>query len=425
MRKIELLSQMQVRNAKPDKGRFVKRLLDGAGLYLQATLGKDGVNKNWIFRYELDRVRHDMGIGPLHTIGLADARRKARELRQQILDGIDPLDARTEEREERRAKAQAARAEKAKAQTFAQCAEKYLAVHGGKWKNAKHAAQWRSSLETHAYPILADIDVADIDEGHLVRVLQPIWKKVPETARRVRGRIESVLGYATVSKFRSGDNPARWRNHLETLLGGTQKVVEHHAALPFVECPAFMVELRARKSASAPALEFAILTAARTSEVIGARWSEISLKSKVWTVPGSRMKAGVEHRVPLTDRAVALLKALPARRSDFVFGTAVTGKPLSNMALLEMLRGMRPGLTVHGFRSTFRDWAAERTSLPRDVAERALAHGIKNKTEAAYERTDLFNKRRKLMEQWERFLTTAPVDDNVADLSRERKRLRG
>jgi len=403
MRKIELLSQMQVRNAKPDKGRFVKRLLDGAGLYLQATLGTDGVNRNWIFRYELDGVRQDMGIGPLHTIGLADARRKARELRAQILDGVDPLEARTEQRVERREKAQAVRAEQAKAQTFAQCTEKYLTVHGTKWRNAKHAAQWRATLEAYAYPVIGDLNVSDIDEGHLVRVLQPIRKKIPETARRVRGRIEAVLGYATVSKFRSGDNPARWRNHLETLLGGTQKAVKHHAALPFIDAPAFMAELRGQKSPSASALEFAILTAGRTGEVIGARWSEIDLKHKTWTVPASRMKAKREHRVPLCDRAVAILKGLE-HRGDFVFGTAVTGKPLSNMALLELLRGVRPGVTTHGFRSSFRDWASERTNFPPDVVEMALAHTITNKVEAAYRRGDLFEKRRKLMEAWAGFL---------------------
>jgi integrase len=414
MRRIELLTEKQVRNAKPDKGKFVKRLLDGAGLILQATLGKDGTNRNWIFRYERDGVRHDMGIGPLHTVGLAEARRRARDLRLLILDGVDPLEARNEERAERRAKAQAVRAEQAKALTFAQCAEKYLAVHGGKWKSDKHASQWRATLETYAYPVIGDLNVADIDEGHLVRVLQPIWRTIPETARRVRGRIEAVLGYATVSKFRSGDNPARWRSHLETLLGGTQKVVEHHAALPFVECPAFMVELRGRESTSATALEFAILTAARTGEAIGARWSEIDLKHKTWTIPKERMKAKREHRVPLCERAVQILKGID-RRGDLVFGSAVTGRSLSNMALLELLRGMRPGsgLTVHGFRSSYRDWASERTNFAREVVEMALAHAVGDKVEAAYRRGDLFEKRRKLMEAWAGFLARPVVAESA------------
>jgi integrase len=269
--------------------------------------------------------------------------------------------------------------------------------------DTKHAWQWQQSLEAHAYPVIGNLNVADIDEGHLVRVLQPIWREIPETARRLRGRIEAVLGYATVSKFRTGDNPARWRNHLQTLLGGTQRVVEHHAALPFDEAPAFMAELRGRKSLSAAALEFAILTAARTGEVIGARWSEIDLKHKTWTVSKERMKAKREHRVPLCDRAVEILKGMD-RRGDFVFGSAVTGKPLSNMGMLELLRGMRPGLTVHGFRSGFRDWAAERTSFPREVAEMALAHTVADKVEAAYRRGDLFEKRRKLMQAWSDFL---------------------
>jgi integrase len=420
MRKIELLTEKQVRNAKPDKGKFVKRLLDGAGLYLQATAGKDGVNRNWILRYELDGARHDMGIGPLHTVGLAEARRRARDLRLQILDGVDPLEAREEERAERRAKAQAARAEMAKVTTFRQCVDLYLKKHGAKWQNAKHAAQWRSTLKTYAYDVLGDLNVADIDQGHLVKVLEPIWRTKAETARRVRGRIEAILTFATAYKFRTGDNPAR-RDLINTLLGGTQKVVEHHAALPFDECPAFMVELRGRKSTSAAALEFAILTAGRTGEVIGARWDEIDLKHKTWIIPKERMKAKREHRVALCDRAVQILKGID-RRGDMVFGSAVTGRPLSNMALLELLRGMRPGagLTVHGFRSSFRDWASERTNFAREVVEMALAHAVGDKVEAAYRRGDLFEKRRKLMEAWAGFLArpVAAEADNVLSIKR-------
>lgn len=419
MRVVDRLSEKQIKNAKPDQGKFVKRLLDGNGLYLQATLSKTGgVNRNWVFRYELDGQRRDMGIGSLHDVGLAAARQKAKDLREQIvLKGIDPLETRNDEKAQRRAERQAKRAEKAKAQTFAQCVEKYLAVHGDKWKNAKHSAQWRATLETYAYPVIGDLNVADIDEGHLVRVLQPIWKKIPETARRVRGRIEAVLGYATVSKFRAGDNPARWRNHLETLLGGTQKAVEHHAAIPFTETPTFIAELRARKSTSASALEFLILTAARTGEAIGARWPEIDLKQKIWTVPPGRMKGKREHRVPLSPRAVEILKGLD-RRGSFVFGSTVTNKPLSNMALLELLRGMRPGVTTHGFRSSFRDWASERTNFPREVAEAALAHVIPDKVEAAYRRGDLFEKRRRLMDSWAGFLAKpAATGATVVDLT--------
>jgi integrase len=401
MRITNRLTEKQVRNAKPGKGNFLARLLDGGGLYLQATLSKaGGVNRNWVFRYERNGKRRDMGLGSLHDVGLAAARQKANELREQlVLEGIDPLEARNDERAKHRAMC----AEKARAQTFRECVERYLSVHESKWKNRKHAQQWRSSLETYAYPVMGSLNVADIDEAHLVRVLQPIWKKIPETAGRVRGRIEAVLGYATVSKFRSGDNPARWRNHLQTLLGGTQKAVEHHAALPLVEAPTFMAELRERKSMSALALEFLILTAARTGEVIGARWSEIDLDARAWTIPKERMKAKAEHRVPLSPPAIEILKALEPR-GEFVFGTAVTGKPLSNMALLELLRGMRPGTTTHGFRSTFRDWAAERTNYPNHVVDMALAHTISDKVEAAYRRGDLFEKRRRLMEAWAGFL---------------------
>jgi integrase len=401
MRITNRLTEKQVRNAKPGKDNFLARLLDGGGLYLQATLSKTGgVNRNWVFRYERNGKRRDMGLGSLHDVGLAAARQKAKELREQlVLEGIDPLEARNE----KRAKHRAICAEKARARTFRECVEMYLSVHESKWKNRKHAQQWRATLETYAYPVIGDLNVADIDEAHLVRALQPIWKRVPETARRVRGRIEAVLGYATVSKFRSGDNPARWRNHLQTLLGGTHKAVEHDAALPFVEAPIFIAELRTQKFTSAWALEFLILTVARTGEVIGARWSEIDLEARTWTIPKERMKAKAEHRVPLAPRAIEILERLE-RRGEFVFGSAVSGRSLSNMAMLKLLRGMRPGITTHGFRSTFRDWAAERTHFPRDVVEMALAHAVGNKVEAAYRRGDLFEKRRRLMEQWARFL---------------------
>ena len=360
-----------------------------------------------------------MGLGPLHTVGLAEARQKARELRKQLLEGIDPLDSRNEAK----AKAQTARAQQAKVRTFRQCAEYYFAVHRGKWSNGKHARQWLSTLETYAYPIIGDLNVSDIDEAHLLKVLQPIWTRIPETASRVRARIENVLGYAIASRFRQGDNPARWQGHLKTLLGGAKKDVEHHAALPFADAPAFIAELRGRKSSSAWALEFLILTAARTKEVIGAQWSEIDIEKRIWTIPAARMKAKVEHRVPLASRAIEILSAQP-RRGDYVFSNAMS-KPLSNMALLELLRGMRPGKTVHGFRSTFRDWAAERTNFPNHVAEKALAHTIGDKVEAAYRRGELFAKRAKMMEQWVRFLgEQRGADSSISDLTNERERRR-
>jgi len=419
--RIGRLKQKQIEHARPDKGRRVILISDGGNLYLQATIAKDGaaVNRSWLFRYEMDGERHDMGLGPLHTLGLADARQRALELRQQIKRGLDPLD----ERKEAKAARLANKAQQAKAVTFKQCAEMYLDVHADRWKNPKHRAQWRSTLETYAYPVIGDLAVADIEEPHLLKILQPIWKRIPETASRLRARIENVLGYATASRFRHGDNPARWRGHLKTLLGGAQKDVEHHAALPFLEAPAFMAELRNRKSTSARALEFLILTASRTNEVIGATWdNEIDLKTKTWTIPAGRMKAGVEHRVPLCDRAVEILKALP-HRGVHVFAGA-DGKPLSNMALLQMLRGLRPGLTVHGFRSSFRDWAAERTNYPNHVAEMALAHKISDKVEAAYRRGELLAKRTKMMTEWSRFLAKLPASgtDEPADLAAERNR---
>ena len=405
MRLVNRLSEKTVRNAEPDPGKFVKKLPDGNRLYLQVTRSTNGgVNRNWVFRYGRDGSEHWMGLGSLLDVGLAAARQKARQLNEQMaLDGIDPLEAREAERAERRAKAQAARAEKARALTFAECAEKYRMVHGGKWRSAKHAAQWLATLEAYAYPVIGNLNVADIDEAHLVRVLQPIWTRIPVTAQRVRGRIEAVLGYATVAKFRTGDNPARWRNHMQTLLGGASQVIEHHSALPFAEAPAFMSELRERPTVSARALEFLILTAARTGEVIGACWPEMDLRAATWTIPKERMKAHAAHRVPLGPRAIEILAGLP-RKGEFVFASAITGKPLHDMVLLELLQRMRPEVTTHGFRSTFRDWAAETTSYPNYVVEMALSHAIPGKVEAAYRRGDLFAKRRNLMEVWDAFL---------------------
>jgi integrase len=404
VRLVNRLTEKTVRNAEPDPGKFVKKLPDGNRLYLQVTRSTGGgVNRNWVYRYGRDGAEHWMGLGSLLDVGLAAARQKARQLGEQMaLDGADPLEAREVERAERRAKVQAARAEKARALTFAECAAKYHVVHGSKW-HPKHAAQWLATLKEYAFPVIGDLNVADIDEAHLVRVLQPIWAQKHVTAQRVRGRIEAVLGYATVAKFRTGDNPARWRNHLQTLLGGAQKVIEHHAALSFAEVPAFMSELRDRPTMSARALEFLILTAARTGEVIGARWSEIDLQARTWTIPATRMKAKNEHRVPLSPRAVEILKGLP-RKGEFVFGSAVTGKPLHDDTLLDLLRRARSGVTTHGFRSTFHDWCSERTNYPNHVVEMALAHAIPTAVEKAYRRGDLFEKRRKLMEAWAAFL---------------------
>jgi integrase len=410
MGQVKRLTARQVMTAKPEAGRRAAMLADGGNLYLQATIGKDDtVRRSWVFRYELDGRRHDLGLGPLDTLNLVEAREKARLLRQQLVDGIDPFEAKRQAKKERLAKLAA----EARAMTFRQCAEACMKSHADGWKNAKHAAQWRSTLETYAYPVLGDLAVDDIATAHIVRVLQPIWKEKPETASRVRGRIEKVLGWATVRGFRSEDNPARWRGHLQELFAAKGKVrpVEHHAALSFTDVPAFMAALRSRNSLSARALEFTILTAVRTGETIGAMWGEIDFAAKTWTIPAARMKAGKAHKVPLSDRAAEILASLP-REGEHIF-------PLSNMAMLELLRGMRPGTTVHGFRSTFRDWAAERTSYPNHVAEAALAHTIGDKVEKAYRRGDLFEKRRRLMADWATWCSRpVPTGATVTSIAR-------
>jgi integrase len=376
-------------------------LPDGGNLLLQVSTGSGGaINRSWVFKYEQDGKRHELGLGGLHTVSLADARDKARTLRQQLLEGVDLLEAKHAVKRERLAR----KAEQAKAVTFRQCAEMYLASHEDGWKNPKHREQWRSTLATYAYPVIGNLAVADIDTPHVIRVLEPIWKTIPETASRLRARIEAVLGFATVDGFRHGDNPARWRSHLAGRFPAKGKIreVKHHAALTYTELPQFMAELRSRDSVSAQALEFTILAAARTGEVIGAKWDELDLKAKTWTVPVGRMKAGKKHVVPLPDRAVEILEGLP-RKGKHVFANG-DGHALSNMAMLQLLRGMQRGLTVHGFRSTFTDWAHEQTAFPAPVIDMALAHKVSDKVEAAYRRGDLFEKRRRLMAQWARFL---------------------
>jgi integrase len=421
--RIALLKQKEIEHAAPPRGRKAILLADGGNLYLQATRSSDGtINRSWIFRYQEGfkadgrRRRHDLGLGPLHTFGLAAARQRALELRQQIKLGNDPLESRRKAKRERLAR----QAEAAKAVTFEQCAEMFLKRHSKRWKNAKHRAQWASTLKTYAYPIIGKFNVIDVDVAHIQKVLAPIWDKIPETASRVQKRIENILDFATASKFRAGENPARWSGNLKQLIGPAPKKAGHHAALPFLEAPAFMAGLRGRNSTSAQALEFTILTAARTAEVIGATWEEIDLDGKTWTVPGERMKAKAEHKVPLTKPAIELLDAMPKPRHGLIFRSGNGNAALSNMAMLELLRGMRPGLTVHGFRSTFRDWAAERTNYPNHVAEKALAHKVSDAVEAAYRRGDLAKKRAGMMKQWSDFLATPLKPARVSDFAEER-----
>ncbi len=390
------LSALQIKNAtKP--GLYS----DGHGLALQVS--KWGT-KSWIFRWQQDGVPHKLGLGPLHTVSLAEARKRAADARLTVLDGHNPI-------VQRRVKRVAFRAEAAKLITFKECAESYIAANEAGWKNDKHRAQWSATFnETHrgkkrfpaATEAINDLPVSVIDTGLVLKVLEPIWSTRTESASRIRGRIESVLNWATVRNYRSGENPARWRGHLENVLPQRSKVqkVKHHAALPYKDIAAFISELRTHDGVSARALEFTILTATRTGETIGATWDEIDFEELAWIIAATRMKAGREHRIPLCDRAIEILDGLP-REGKFVFIGAAKGRPLSNMAMLELLRGMRvKGLTVHGFRSTFRDWAAERTAHPNHVVEAALAHVVADKTEAAYRRGDLFEKRRRLMEDW-------------------------
>jgi integrase len=384
---------------------------DGGGLVLQISKWR---TKAWLFRYERAGRERQMGLGPVSTLSLAEAREKARQARKLLLDGIDPIEA-------RKAARTTGRLEAARGMTFKECAERHISAHEASWRNEKHREQWKSTLARYAYPIIGDLSVAAIDTTLVVKVIEPIWMTKPETAARIRGRVENVLDWATVRGFRAGDNPARWRGHLDKLLParGRVKPVKHHAALPYAEIPNFMAELRDRDSISARALELTILTAARTGEVTGARWPEFDFAARTWTVPGERMKARREHRIPLSDRALEILAALPRERGNqFIFIGASAGKPLSNMAMLELLRGMRPGYVPHGFRSTFRDWAAETTNFQNHVVEAALAHVVSDKVEAAYRRGDLFEKRRKLMEAWAAYCARPRMAAAVVTLSR-------
>ncbi len=363
---------------------------DGNGLYLQVS--KTG-SKSWIFMFSIAGKRHDMGLGSLRDVSLAEARVKAAEGRKAVLDGRNPIG----ERSHAKALAQA------KSLTFAECAAAYIEAHRPSWKNAKHGAQWESTLATYCGPIFGALPVAEVNTPLVMRALQPIWETKTETATRLRGRIESVLDWATVSGYRQGENPARWKGHLDNLLAKISKSrrTAHHPALPWPDLGQFMPALRQQGGVAAKALELAILTACRSGEVRGATWAEIDLEAALWTIPAERMKAGREHRVPLSPQALGLLRALPRFEGCELVFPGPSGKVLSDMSLTAVLRRMGRGdITVHGFRSTFRDWSAETTHYPREVCEHALAHGLPDKVEAAYMRSDLLNKRKELMTDW-------------------------
>ena len=383
------------RQSKPGK------YADGGQLWLQVS--KWGT-KSWLFRYNRHGKDRWHGLGAVDILSLAEARERARYCRKLLLDDIDPIDHRKAQRTQ-------ARLEAARAMTFRECAEAYIEAHRPSWKNPKHAAQWPSSLSTYAYPFFGDLPVADIDTPLVLKALEAIWSSKPETANRVRGRIELVLDWATARQYREGGNPARWRGHLDKLLPARSKLrtIKHHAALPYKDIATFMADLSREEGVSARALELVILTAARTGEVIGATWNEIDLDEKLWAIPPERMKAGKEHRIPLSDRAVGILNGLP-RDGRYVFPGGKAKMPLSNMAMLKTLQRMERGdLTVHGFRSTFRDWCAEQTAFSHEVAEMALAHAVGDKVEAAYRRGDMFEKRRRLMDDWASYCGRRPV----------------
>ena len=364
------------------------RHADGGNLYLNVTASGA---RSWVFMYVRGGRQREMGLGPARDVTLAEARDVALQHRRTIRSGFDPLEIRK------------AQVDKPSFGTFA---EDHIAAMETGWRNPKHRAQWRSTLKTYAAS-LRDLPVDRLETADVLACLTPIWSKKPETAARVRGRIEAVLDAAKAKGFRSGDNPAAWRGHLDNLLPKRSSLSRgHHAAMPIDDMPAFIAELRQAKGVSPRALEFTIMTAARSGEVLGARWFEIDIERRLWSVPAERMKGGREHRVPLTERAVAILEEMAASLlGDFVFPGSKLDAPLSNMALAMTLRRLdRAEVTAHGFRSTFRDWASERTSTPHEVCEMALAHAVADKTEAAYRRGDLFEKRRALMTAWANFL---------------------
>jgi integrase len=361
---------------------------DGAGLYLQIS---ERGTRSWVFRFDFAGKRREMGLGSAELFSLKQARQLAREAREHLQRGNDPIAI-------RQAKRDRIKADEAKRLTFKEALDGCLAARSSEWRSDKHRRQWRTSVEQHALPVLGSLPVDAIDVPHILKVLEPIWKTTPETANRVRARIERVLSWATAGKYRHGDNPARWRGALEHLLPATGKIkgnVQHLAALPYADVGAFIAELRTRNSVIARAVEFLILTAVRSGDVRGAHWDEI--KDGVWTIPGHRHKSGRDFRVPLSARAIEVMGE--PRPGELIFATE-RGRPLTDKMLLDLAKELRPGITVHGFRSGFRDWSAVRTSYSRDVIELALAHKIKGATEAAYWRDDALEKRRKLMEAW-------------------------
>lgn len=365
-----------------------------AGLYLQVR----GVSRSWILRSMVGGKRRDMGLGAFPEVPLALAREKARQAKAVVESGADPI-------LERQRAMSALKATQASALTFAQAATQYIDAKSAEWKNGKHRDQWVNTIETYANPVIGKLMVSDVRQEHILSLLQPIWTTKTETASRLRGRLEQVLDWARVRGYRDGENPARWRGHLDKLLPQPKKIakVEHFPALPVAEMPAFMAALREREGTGARALEFLALAAVRSNEVRNATWSEINLDEALWVIPASRMKASKEHRVPLSAPAVSLLRGLSRQAGTDIVFPGTKGQALSDMTLTAIMRRMGLKEVPHGLRSTFRDWTSERTNYPREVAEMALAHTIGNKVEAAYRRGDLFEKRQQMMADWAAF----------------------
>jgi integrase len=383
---------------------------DGGGLYLHVSA--PGA-KSWIFRWSREGKSRDMGLGTAgdDDVTLAEARELATDARRRVREGGDPI-------EDRRAKRNQKKLEAAKTISFRECAEAYITAHRAGWRNPKHAAQWPATLSSYVFPVFGSLPVHAVDVALVMKAIEPIWTEKPETASRIRGRIENVLDWATARGYRTGENPARWRGHIENLLPKKSKLrsVQHFTALPYAEVPAFMAELRQQEGIAAKALEFTNLTGARAGEVIGATWPEIDFEARLWVIPAGRMKIGQEHRRPLSEPTMSILAVLrELRQSEFIFPGQRVGRPLSNIAMLQLLRRMgHADLTVHGFRSSFSDWAAERTNFASEVREMALAHAVSDKVEAAYRRGDLFTKRRQLAEAWGRYCMTVATGEVVA-----------
>jgi integrase len=392
---------------------------DGQGLYLQVSQHGDSISKQWLYRFQINGRSRQMGLGSASTFSLAEARQRAEGPRKQVADRIDPIAARDKERLEQQA-------QQVERLTLKEAAERFIAGHEKKWTNVRHARQWRATLETYAYPRIGKLAVDAIGKAHIIEVLEPHWQSKTETMSRLRGRIEQILDWCRARGLRSGENPARWKGHLDKVFPDRKelKKVEHLAAMPYAQVPTFLAALKGVEGFAARALELTTLCASRTDEVLAARWCEFDLDAKTWTIPAERMKGDREHVVPLSDEAVALLRALPrVAHEELVFPGRRAGRPLGHDRMLDRLRAL-PGcadFTVHGLRSSFRDWAGNETSFPREIAEAQLAHLTGSQVERAYRRSDALAKRAKLVQAWARYCSTpaAVEDGNVTPMRRK------